>query len=101
VVTDSGGIQEETTALGIPCFTLRANTERPITITQGTNSLLGLDPDRIAEIPALLQRRRRERRVPPLWDGAAGPRAAKAIETYLTAGTDSVSDGAASASAAA
>src|SRR5947207_1020434 len=54
VLTDSGGIQEETTYLGIPCFTLRGNTERPITIRAGTNTLLGLDPERIDDIlPAL------------------------------------------------
>ncbi|HEU4945405.1 MAG TPA: UDP-N-acetylglucosamine 2-epimerase (non-hydrolyzing), partial [Solirubrobacterales bacterium] len=56
VLTDSGGIQEETTYLGIPCFTLRANTERPITITSGTNTLLGLDPAAIAQIPEALAR---------------------------------------------
>jgi UDP-N-acetylglucosamine 2-epimerase (non-hydrolysing) len=83
VVTDSGGIQEETTALGIPCFTLRANTERPVTITHGTNTLLGLEPDRLGDVPGLLRRRRPSRRVPPLWDGAAGGRAAAAIESYL------------------
>ena len=55
VLTDSGGIQEETTYLGIPCFTLRDNTERPVTIRAGTNTLLGLDPERIAEIPELLE----------------------------------------------
>ena len=54
VLTDSGGIQEETTYLGVPCFTLRDNTERPVTIRAGTNTLLGLDPRRIAEIPELL-----------------------------------------------
>ena len=54
VLTDSGGIQEETTYLGVPCFTLRDNTERPITVEAGTNTLLGLDPARIAELPALL-----------------------------------------------
>ena len=59
VLTDSGGIQEETTYLGIPCFTLRDNTERPVTIRAGTNTLLGLDPERIAEIPALLRAARR------------------------------------------
>ena len=57
VLTDSGGIQEETTYLGIPCFTLRDNTERPITITAGTNTLLGLDPAAIAQIPAALAQR--------------------------------------------
>ena len=54
VLTDSGGIQEETTYLGVPCFTLRDNTERPVTVRAGTNTLLGLAPERIAEIPALL-----------------------------------------------
>ena len=53
VLTDSGGIQEETTYLGIPCFTLRANTERPITLTAGTNTLLGLDPAAITRSPWL------------------------------------------------
>ena len=56
VLTDSGGVQEETTYLGIPCFTLRDNTERPVTVRAGTNMLLGLDPSRIAEIPSALTR---------------------------------------------
>jgi UDP-N-acetylglucosamine 2-epimerase (non-hydrolysing) len=85
VVTDSGGIQEETTALGIPCFTLRDNTERPVTISHGTNVVLGLDPSRLAEIPARLRHPRRNV-VPPLWDGMAGHRAADAIEQFLHAG---------------
>jgi UDP-N-acetylglucosamine 2-epimerase (non-hydrolysing) len=85
VVTDSGGVQEETTALGVPCFTLRDNTERPVTITHGTNTLLGLDPDRLAEIPSLLERRTDGVR-PPLWDGMAGARAAEAIERLLEVG---------------
>ncbi len=79
VVTDSGGVQEETTALGVPCFTLRANTERPVTVTLGTNVLLGLDPKRLEEIPELLEDRR-PAETPPLWDGHAGERAASAIE---------------------
>jgi len=82
VVTDSGGIQEETTALGIPCFTLRDNTERPVTVTHGTNVVLGLEPSRLAEIPASLRASRRSV-VPPLWDGLAGVRAAEAIEDAL------------------
>jgi UDP-N-acetylglucosamine 2-epimerase (non-hydrolysing) len=85
VVTDSGGVQEETTALGVPCFTLRANTERPITLTHGTNTLLGRDPARIAEIPQLLAVRR-PHELPPYWDGAAGTRSAAAIEAVLAAG---------------
>ena len=82
VVTDSGGIQEETTALGIPCFTLRDNTERPVTVTHGTNMILGLDPARLREIPARLANRPKSV-VPPLWDGLAGRRAAGAIEQFL------------------
>ncbi|MGA2929986.1 MAG: UDP-N-acetylglucosamine 2-epimerase (non-hydrolyzing) [Solirubrobacteraceae bacterium] len=73
LLTDSGGVQEETTYLGIPCFTLRDNTERPITVTSGTNVLLGLDPGRIASIPGLLDQRRHEVVIPG-WDGAAARR---------------------------
>ena len=52
VLTDSGGIQEETTALGVPCLTLRENTERPVTVTEGTNELVGQDPTKIVKPPA-------------------------------------------------
>jgi UDP-N-acetylglucosamine 2-epimerase (non-hydrolysing) len=80
VLTDSGGIQEETTFLGVPCLTLRDNTERPITQTMGTNLLLGLDPERIREAPELLERvRAREHQVPPLWDGRAAGRIADVL----------------------
>jgi UDP-N-acetylglucosamine 2-epimerase (non-hydrolysing) len=80
VLTDSGGIQEETTYLGIPCFTLRANTERPITLTAGTNTLLGLDPNAIAQIPeALSQRPAKAPEPPPLWDGHASERIADIV----------------------
>src|SRR6476661_8408654 len=68
VLTDSGGIQEETTYLGIPCFTLRDNTERPVTVSLGTNTLLGLDPAAIAGIPAALARNKEPTEPPPLWD---------------------------------
>jgi UDP-N-acetylglucosamine 2-epimerase (non-hydrolysing) len=89
VATDSGGIQEETTALGIPCFTLRDNTERPATVTHGTNVVLGLDPSRIAEIPGRLAEPRRTA-IPSRWDGRAGARAADALEQALLAAEASV-----------
>jgi UDP-N-acetylglucosamine 2-epimerase (non-hydrolysing) len=86
VVTDSGGIQEETTALGIPCFTLRDRTERPVTVTHGTNVVLGMNPARLAEIPRLLGEPHPSL-VPPLWDGQAGRRAGAAILAFLHAQT--------------
>jgi UDP-N-acetylglucosamine 2-epimerase (non-hydrolysing) len=81
VLTDSGGIQEETTYLGIPCFTLRANTERPVTVNAGTNTLLGLDPAAIAGIPAALAERAGlpPSSPPPLWDGRAAERIADVL----------------------
>jgi UDP-N-acetylglucosamine 2-epimerase (non-hydrolysing) len=80
VLTDSGGLQEETTHLGVPCFTLRANTERPVTVRMGTNTLLGLDPARIADIPRLLDgARTAEPPRPPLWDGRAAERVADVL----------------------
>ncbi len=80
VLTDSGGIQEETTFLGIPCFTLRDNTERPVTVRLGTNTLLGLDPAAIAGIPAALEQRGdAPSEPPPLWDGHAAERLAEIV----------------------
>jgi UDP-N-acetylglucosamine 2-epimerase (non-hydrolysing) len=80
VLTDSGGIQEETTYLGVPCFTLRDNTERPVTVELGTNVLLGLEPRRIAELPALIDDAcTRAVSVPPYWDGAAAERVAEVL----------------------
>jgi UDP-N-acetylglucosamine 2-epimerase (non-hydrolysing) len=80
VLTDSGGIQEETTFLGVPCFTLRDNTERPVTIRAGTNTLLGLDPAAIATIPtALAERGDAPSEQPPLWDGHAAERIADLV----------------------
>lgn len=75
VLTDSGGIQEETTALGVPCLTLRENTERPITISEGTNLLIGTDPSRIlAAAQNVLAGKGKPGRIPPLWDGRAAER---------------------------
>ena len=79
VLTDSGGIQEETTYLGVPCFTLRDNTERPVTVRAGTNTLLGLDPARIAEIPGLLGTASASPQRPDFWDGHAAERVADAV----------------------
>jgi UDP-N-acetylglucosamine 2-epimerase (non-hydrolysing) len=82
VLTDSGGVQEETTFLGVPCFTLRDNTERPVTIRAGTNHLLGLDPARIDELlPALQDAVEAPSEPPPLWDGRAAERIADVIAT--------------------
>ena len=74
VLTDSGGVQEETTYLGVPCFTLRDNTERPVTVRTGTNTLLGLDPERIDDILPLLEEPKSPLAPPALWDGRAAQR---------------------------
>jgi UDP-N-acetylglucosamine 2-epimerase (non-hydrolysing) len=80
VLTDSGGVQEETTYLGVPCFTLRDNTERPVTVRVGTNTLLGLDPTRIAGIPAAISRfSGTAPAMPPGWDGHAAERVARVL----------------------
>lgn len=80
VLTDSGGVQEETTYLGVPCFTLRANTERPVTVSHGTNTMLGLDPSRIVAIlPALQAKRAPVVAPPPGWDGRASERVGDVI----------------------
>jgi UDP-N-acetylglucosamine 2-epimerase (non-hydrolysing) len=79
VLTDSGGVQEESTYLGIPCFTLRENTERPVTVRAGTNTLLGLDPSRIADIPTAVRQGVHSVHRPPGWDGHAAERIAAVI----------------------
>jgi UDP-N-acetylglucosamine 2-epimerase (non-hydrolysing) len=87
VATDSGGIQEETTALGIPCLTLRKGTERPITVEQGTNVVVGLDVSRIeSEVESILAGTAKRGRVPDGWDGRAAERIADALQA-LTART--------------
>ncbi len=81
VLTDSGGIQEETTVLGVPCLTLRENTERPVTVTQGTNQIVGQDPARIvAAVGEVLRGQPKTGCVPQLWDGHA---AARIVEILL------------------
>lgn len=84
VLTDSGGIQEETTILGVPCVTARENTERPITIEQGTNRLAGADPPRILQAAWDALRGERTARVPELWDGQASVRILDVLERELS-----------------
>ncbi len=89
VLTDSGGVQEETTYLGVPCFTLRANTERPVTIRAGTNRLLGLEPARIADIlPSLSSAAEQTPRPVPGWDGHAAERVADVVSGLVRPSSD-------------
>lgn len=84
VLTDSGGIQEETTALGVACLTLRDTTERPITVTEGTNTIVGSDPATIrAEASKILDGNGKSGRVPELWDGRAASRIIDVLEREL------------------
>jgi UDP-N-acetylglucosamine 2-epimerase (non-hydrolysing) len=80
VITDSGGIQEETTYLGVPCLTLRSNTERPVTVTMGTNVLIGQDLGRLrSELSNILEGNVKKGALPPLWDGHAAERIAEVL----------------------
>jgi UDP-N-acetylglucosamine 2-epimerase (non-hydrolysing) len=84
VLTDSGGVQEETTVLGVPCLTLRENTERPATVEHGSNQAVGVDPDRIlAAARSVLQEPTRPPQRPPLWDGKAAPRIVAILLEHL------------------
>jgi UDP-N-acetylglucosamine 2-epimerase (non-hydrolysing) len=86
VLTDSGGIQEETTVLGVPCLTLRETTERPITVSEGTNKVVGLDRDRILEeVRQIADGHAAEPRRPPLWDGHAAERIVQVLSQRLVA----------------
>jgi UDP-N-acetylglucosamine 2-epimerase (non-hydrolysing) len=82
VITDSGGIQEETTYLGIPCLTLRSNTERPITVHMGTNVIVGQDREKLrTELLKVVQGSAKKGAIPPLWDGRAGERIAQVLQS--------------------
>jgi UDP-N-acetylglucosamine 2-epimerase (non-hydrolysing) len=87
VITDSGGVQEETTALGIPCLTVRENTERPITLSEGTNLLVGLDgPRLVVEARKILRGEGKKGRVPRLWDGHASARIVRTLAEQIPSG---------------
>ncbi|QRN95769.1 UDP-N-acetylglucosamine 2-epimerase (non-hydrolyzing) [Archangium violaceum] len=87
VFTDSGGLQEETTVLGIPCLTVRENTERPITVDVGTNLVVGTEPARIQQVAErILDGQEKKGRVPDLWDGRSGERIAQVYEEFLGVG---------------
>ena len=84
VITDSGGIQEESTFLGIPCITCRENTERPITIDIGTNILVGSKMSDVgAKLPGILENEPKENKIPPLWDGLAAKRIVKILKQFV------------------
>ena len=85
VLTDSGGIQEETTALGVPCITLRENTERPITVSQGTNTVVGTDTDAILQCyEDVMTSGGKVGCIPDLWDGESAQRIVKTINAWAS-----------------
>jgi UDP-N-acetylglucosamine 2-epimerase (non-hydrolysing) len=80
VITDSGGIQEETTFLRVPCLTLRNNTERPVTVSMGTNVIIGQDREKLhSELSNVVSGNAKKGEIPPLWDGHAGERIAATL----------------------
>jgi UDP-N-acetylglucosamine 2-epimerase (non-hydrolysing) len=84
VITDSGGIQEETTYLGIPCFTIRENTERPVTIDLGTNILIGHNRKLLFdEVSKITSGKHKKGTIPPLWDGKASERIVDTLTSSL------------------
>ncbi len=84
VITDSGGVQEEATYLGVPCLTVRENTERPVTVAMGTNILVGRDTEKLREeVERIVAGQGKVGSVPPLWDGQAAERIAAVIESWL------------------
>ncbi len=91
VLTDSGGIQEETTALGVPCLTLRESTERPITVDEGTNTIVGIDPEVILDaFQSIMDGSGKHGRVPEYWDGKAAERIAQVLQAWAGERTGSM-----------
>ena len=85
VLTDSGGLKEETTALGLPCLTLRENTKRPVTVSEGTNTIVGVDPDLIvSEANRAIEGQGKAGRTPALWDGKTSDRIAEVFRAWWT-----------------
>ena len=84
VITDSGGVQEETTYLGVPCLTMRSNTERPVTVNMGTNVLVGQDRRLLdSELTKILEGGAKKGSIPPLWDGCASERIVQSLREYF------------------
>jgi UDP-N-acetylglucosamine 2-epimerase (non-hydrolysing) len=93
VITDSGGVQEETTALGVPCLTVRDNTERPITVEQGTNTLVGSSPEAlIRAVENIITGGGKKGTIPALWDGKAAVRIAAHLQAFLAIGQHAFQD---------